>query len=150
MRKISWLLFFALAALGQTQGRRENAITGSGFFINPEGYLLTNLHVVTACQTAIVMVRGTAAPARVLFWDAKNDLAPLKTEHAPAVLTFRDDQRLKLGENTIVAGYPLAGVVSSSMNLTMYRERIGGPGRRFPNDTVHSTSSAGQQRRASS
>jgi len=118
MRAILVLVTFALASLCNAQNRTENTVTGSGFFISTEGYLLSNLHVVTGCRTVSIKVSGVAASGRVLFSDAKNDLAVLKVDHPPAFLVFRQDQRLRLGENVIAVGYPLAGVVASSMNLT--------------------------------
>ena len=105
---------FALASFVQAQ----NTVTGSGFFFSPDGYLLTNLHVVAGCPTASFKIRGLAASATVVFSDTKIDLAVLKFEHPPAFLAFRDDQRLKLGENVIRHQVTLAGVVTSSMNLT--------------------------------
>jgi S1-C subfamily serine protease len=114
MRSTFFLAFLALAPVC----RAQNTVTGSGFFFSSDGYLLTNLHVVTGCQTAGVNIRGLAVSAQVLSSDAKNDLALLKTERSPAFLQFRDDQRLKLGESIVAVGYPLAGVIASSMNLT--------------------------------
>jgi S1-C subfamily serine protease len=114
MRATRLLVLFTLAPFGQAQ----NTVTGSGFFLSSDGYLLTNLHVVSGCRTASFKIGGIAASAPVLFSDAKDDLAVLKYEHPPAFLAFRDDQRLKLGENVAVMGYPLAGVVASSLNMT--------------------------------
>jgi S1-C subfamily serine protease len=114
MRTSLILAMFALASFGQAQ----NTVTGSGFFVSPDGYLLTNLHVIKNCQVARLNVGGALVPAPVLFSDAKNDLALLKSNHPPSFLVFREDQRLKLGESIIAVGYPLAGVVASSMNLT--------------------------------
>jgi S1-C subfamily serine protease len=98
--------------------KTEGITTGSGFFFTADGYLLTNLHVVEGCQTARLRLRGTSVAATVLSSDAKNDLALLRSDHPPSFLVFRDDQRLKLGENVVAMGYPLPGVIASSMNLT--------------------------------
>jgi hypothetical protein len=54
----------------------------------------------------------------VAFSDAKNDVAILKSEPGTSFLSFRDDQRLRLGESIIAAGYPLADVMASSLNVT--------------------------------
>jgi S1-C subfamily serine protease len=100
-------------------GQAQNAMSGTGFFFSSDGYLLTNLHVVTGCQTASFKIRGIAASAPVLFSDSTDDLAVLKLEgHQTPLLAFREDQRLKLGENIIALGFPLTGVVASSLNLT--------------------------------
>jgi len=43
----------------------------------------------------------------------------VRLEHsASATLPFRDNRRIKLGEAVVVVGYPLQGIVASSMNLT--------------------------------
>lgn len=91
---------------------------GSGFVFSPNGHVLTNLHVVKGCQAVSVRLNGIQVPAQVLTTDVRNDLAVLKIEQSSAFLSFREDQRLKLGENVVAVGYPLQGVLSSSMNLT--------------------------------
>jgi S1-C subfamily serine protease len=114
MRKRSIALFLTIGSVCQGQ----NTFSGSGFFISPKGYLLTNLHVVKGCETVRFKIHGLTAFASILSSDARSDLALLKYDQATPFLSFRDDQRFKLGESVVVAGYPLAGVVASSLNLT--------------------------------
>ena len=114
MRISSLLYIIALSAFGQT----PNAVTGSGFFFSADGYLVTNYHVIKGCNSATFKVRGVRQSAQVVFSDAKNDVAVLKAELPQAFLSFRDDQRVRLGESIIAAGYPLADVMASSLNLT--------------------------------
>jgi len=127
MRATSIFIFLALPLTVPAQ-QAEGLQTGSGFFFTADGYLLTNLHVVQGCQTSSLRTEGAWASAKILFSDAKNDSALLRSEHPTAFLVFRDDQRLKLGEGVLAAGYPLAGVVASSMNLTTGTVNTGGRG----------------------
>jgi hypothetical protein len=91
---------------------------GTGFSITESGHVLTNLHVVEGCEVVGLNMGGNLASARVLTSDAKNDLALLKTDTTTKSLAFREDQRLKLGETVIALGFPLPGVIGSSINLT--------------------------------
>ncbi|MFZ8396220.1 S1C family serine protease, partial [Staphylococcus aureus] len=54
---------------------------GSGFFISPDGYIVTNNHVVNnAVQVEVVTDEGTVLEARVVGTDPKTDLALIKVE----------------------------------------------------------------------
>lgn len=93
--------------------------TGSGFFVSSDGNVLTNSHVVSGCNDALIMDHGIA---RVVARDARNDLALLKlkainAEKKPAVIKFRSGA-VQLGEVTFVLGYPLAGRLDNGLNFT--------------------------------
>jgi TPR repeat protein len=93
--------------------------TGSGFVVSTQGYLITNNHVTQACESVRVKLDGTVYAAQVIAFDQQNDLALLKlTAALTKALSFRDSPRVKLGETVIVIGYPLPGIVASSLNLT--------------------------------
>ena len=56
---------------------------GSGFFITPSGYVVTNNHVVEhATEVTLVTDDGTTLPAKVIGTDKKTDLALLKVTKA--------------------------------------------------------------------
>ena len=57
--------------------------SGTGFFVNTDGYVLTNHHVVQNCRDVRLEGAVSGARARVLATDAQNDLALLKTETPP-------------------------------------------------------------------
>lgn len=97
----------------QFQSKPETAATsGTAFFVSDRGDVLTNAHVVEGCQQ--ISVGGT--PARLLASDQKNDLALLGTDHRAAQWAFLR-QSAKLGEDIVVYGFPLSGVLSSSGNV---------------------------------
>jgi hypothetical protein len=93
--------------------------SGTGFWVNREGYLLTNHHVVDGCTVLSVKTLSGRQNVKVLAQDKVNDLAvvgPAKLNYAP--LAFSENQRLKLGQGIITVGYPLHGLLASSLSLT--------------------------------
>jgi serine protease Do len=102
----------------EAPGRGE----GSGFIVDPSGYILTNHHLVPG--PARVRVRLTdkrELPARLVGSDPSTDLALLKVEGTglPAV-TLGDSDRIRVGDWVCAIGNPLSfdhtvtvGVVSS-------------------------------------
>jgi len=81
---------------------------GSGFLISPDGYILTNEHVVEhATEIEITMTNGTKAQAEIVGTDQTSDVALLKIdeENLPfAKLGNSDD--IILGEWAIAIGNP--------------------------------------------
>jgi hypothetical protein len=106
----------------------EISATGTGFFINDVGYILTNDHVVNSCR-AIQIRLGNTSPIRVnaIHRNAEFDLAvlyvdPEKAKHAIGwsglCPQFRSGGEPPLGEVAVVYGYPLIGALSSGGNIT--------------------------------
>src|SRR5258706_2924025 len=87
-------------------------ISGTAFFVSNNGEALTNAHVVENCQ----QIRVSGAPAKLLARDTTNDLALLATDLHPTQWA-RWRQSVRLGEDVVVYGFPLAGVLSSGGNV---------------------------------
>jgi S1-C subfamily serine protease len=91
---------------------------GSGFIINPEGYILTAHHVVEAAKEIEVRLPdGRRLPADILAADPRVDFAILKLDaDGPfPVLSLGDSDRIRVGELVGTVGYPFG--TESSLHL---------------------------------
>ena len=95
---------------------------GSGVIVSPEGYLLTNHHVVEgAADIEVQLADGRQAAARVIGSDPETDIAVLKIElEALPVMTLGDVRALQVGDAVLAIGNPFgvgqtvtAGIVSA-------------------------------------
>lgn len=101
---------------------REPSGSGSGFIISPEGFIVTNSHVVSDADKIEVDLPDTRSfAAQLIGQDPSTDLAIIRiyTENLPYV-KFGDSQKLKVGQLVIAIGNPFgfehtvtAGVVSA-------------------------------------
>jgi S1-C subfamily serine protease len=83
--------------------------SGSGVIISPQGYIVTNNHVVENYQTLqVIFADGTSVPADLVGTDQFADLAVIKVSGAvPAVAELGDSDKLQIGEAVIAIGSPL-------------------------------------------
>jgi len=83
--------------------------SGSGFVIDPNGYLLTNNHVVADAMTIKVILNdGREHAAKVLGRDESYDLAVLKIKATGLkALQFGDSDKVQVGDSVIAFGSPL-------------------------------------------
>jgi serine protease Do len=84
---------------------------GSGFVIHPNGYLVTNEHVVDeATEVEVAFSDGSKLPAQVIATDNEHDLAVLKVEppaHKPLhTLELGSSEGLLIGEPVYAIGNP--------------------------------------------
>ena len=92
--------------------------SGSGFYINNQGYALTNNHVISICKQTIAIIEGKEILFRVLATDITNDVAVLKTNYKSRNFVKISEEGAKLGENIMAVGYPLTGKLSDSVKIT--------------------------------
>lgn len=102
----------------------DATVSGSGFFISDQGYVLTNNHVVEGTkEVKIILADGTEETATVVGTDRYSDIAVLKADGmVPAVAKLGDSSLLQPGETVIAIGSPLGdfkntvteGVVSAT------------------------------------
>lgn len=101
-------------------GVQKMQAEGSGFFIDNDGYIVTNNHVVEGADMVKVrLTDGDELEAEVIGADALTDLALLKVEpqsNQPYV-EFADDVNLRVGDWVVAVGNPfgLGGTVTSGI-----------------------------------
>lgn len=97
--------FFGDQLDGDTQ---HSSSLGSGVIIGPEGYILTNHHVIEAAdEIELALADGRKAPAKIVGTDPETDLAVLKVNliDLPAV-TFGNPGKLSVGDMVLAIGNP--------------------------------------------
>jgi serine protease Do len=96
--------------------------SGSGFIISPDGYILTNNHVVEgADRVNVILGDKREFTARVIGRDPNTDVAVIKVDGRDLpVARMGDADRLEVGDWVLALGYPLdlgqtttAGIVSA-------------------------------------
>ncbi len=92
---------------------RSGTSTGSGVAVGPH-HILSNAHVVDEAGRITITGSGRPIDADLVFCDSHNDLALLRVDPVlPAVVTFRPGLDLHLGEDIVVLGFPLQGLLGS-------------------------------------
>jgi serine protease Do len=104
------------------QGGRQRHIVqgqGSGFFISPDGYIVTNNHVVAnAVKVEVLTDAGATLEAKVVGTDAKSDLALIKVDgRTDFPFVKLADASPKIGEWVVAMGNPfgLGGTVTAGI-----------------------------------
>ncbi|OYW09263.1 MAG: hypothetical protein B7Z53_03275 [Rhodospirillales bacterium 12-71-4] len=113
------------------QGRRSMG-QGSGFIIDPAGYIVTNNHVVGEASTVRVeLADGRELEARVVGRDPQTDLAVLKVEAGGTLpsLSWGDSDALRVGDWVVAMGNPfgLGGSVTAGIVSARGRQIGAGP-----------------------
>ena len=116
---------------GQSETGPSHAL-GSGFIVDPAGYVVTNNHVVDgANKITVTLDDGQTYPAKVVGRDAKTDLAVLKID-APKPLpyvAFGDSGKERVGDWVVAVGNPfgLGGTVTAGIVSAHDRNIDSGP-----------------------
>jgi len=118
----------------EPQRRQPEAVSaGSGFFVDAEGHLITNNHVVTgADEIRIVLDDGRILDAELLIGDPETDVAVLEVdsdEEFPYI-PLGDSDHLRVGDWVMAIGNPfgnLAGSVTVGIVSATHREYLNLP-----------------------
>lgn len=122
--------FFGQPSMGGRQVQRRQQSLGSGFVVDPEGFIITNEHVVGRAadlKISISFPDGTTYDARYVAGDRQTDLALLKIEKRDGrAFPFIDLKRLSpnyLGQTVLALGNPLGYNSSVSRGILSARDR---------------------------
>lgn len=103
----------------QVGTKKETIGGGSGFIVRPDGYIITNKHVVsdTAAEYTVLLSTGAQKPAKVHFRDPTGDLAILKIDGTGYMtIGLANSSELKLGQTVAAIGNAL-GEYSNSVSV---------------------------------
>ena len=98
---------------------------GSGVIVSPDGYILTNNHVVAdADELTAVLSDGRKFPAKVVGADPKTDIAVVKIDATglPAA-TIADSDKLRVGDVVFAVGNPLGVGETVTMGIVSAKGR---------------------------
>ena len=120
-----WFQFF----FGDQANQQAQAGLGSGVIISPDGYILTNTHVVEgADEIEVTLTDSRRARARVIGTDPETDLAILKIEldKLPVIVLGNSDQ-LAVGDQVLAIGNPfgVGQTVTSGIVSALGRSQLG-------------------------
>ncbi len=102
-------------------GKFEMPSTGSGFVIDPDGYIMTNYHVIAEAEAVFVRFSGEQREyaGELVGADPNTDLALLKIDaggRALPALEFGDSDALEVGDWAIAVGNPF-GTLESTLTV---------------------------------
>jgi len=119
----------------------SGAVSGSGFIISEDGYILTNYHVIEDAakgghEISVLTHDGSEYVASIVGHEAENDVAVLKIEaEALSAATLGDSDSMAVGDGVYAVGNPLgeleytmtSGMVSAlDRDITTYDSDTGG------------------------
>jgi len=106
---------------GQTS---STAVSGSGFIVTSDGYIITNYHVVEYASQynlsiSVMFCDGSSYPAQIIGTEPDNDIAVLKIDADGLVpVTVGDSDGIQVGDEVYAVGNPL-GELDFSMTSGM-------------------------------
>jgi len=118
-----------------TEKTPYSGVLGSGFLIQPNGYIITCCHVIDfpKAKIQVILHNGKEYPATVIGTDPRIDLAVLKIQGVNFPhLTFGDSDKLKIGSFVLAIGTPLDSCLQSTITFGF----ISAKGRRLNNNEI--------------
>ncbi|MDX9689902.1 MAG: DegQ family serine endoprotease [Proteobacteria bacterium] len=114
------------------QKKHKVASLGSGFVIDPKGYVVTNLHVIQdAEEITVILQDDTNLRATVVGRDKRTDLAVLKVDSKKPLtaVSFGDSDKVRIGDWILAIGNPfgLGGTVTKGIISARARDINSGP-----------------------
>jgi len=99
---------------------------GSGFFINNDGYIVTNQHVVSdANEIRVLTYDKQEIPAELIGESKLHDVALIKVSITHDVLILADSSTLQVGKKVIAIGNPLGLSFTVTQGIVSALNRVG-------------------------
>jgi serine protease Do len=121
--------FFGQPMPGPDQDELRGQSLGSGFVLNPEGYILTNNHVVKDATDIVVRLSdGREFKADVVGKDALTDVALIRLAKPPSDLptvVLGDSDALRQGDFVLALGSPLGLRDTATLGIVSAKHRGG-------------------------
>jgi hypothetical protein len=112
-RTVRLLLLIVGWAMRSISVLGEEVKSGSGFIFHPDGYILTNNHVVTdSTQQIVVLANGNRVPAKIVATDPKTDIALLKIPGSNfPTLPIGESRKIFVMDTVLAMGFPMSGTI---------------------------------------
>jgi S1-C subfamily serine protease len=98
--------------------KKNQLVSGTGFFITTNGYIITAAHVISKSTSVKILVGTKTVSAIVVRKDEKNDIALLKAEGSFSALPIIPSSFAKLGVDVFTVGFPNVRLQGISPKLT--------------------------------
>ncbi len=109
----------------------SGSVTGSGFILSDDGYILTNYHVIAEASAGgydvtVVFYDGTKYTAEIIGYESDNDIAILKIDASGlAAVSIGNSDLMKVGEKVYTVGNPLGELnYTMTSGIVSARDRI--------------------------
>jgi S1-C subfamily serine protease len=118
---VTGVLVYTLKSAAEVFGSDTETCTaiGTAFVVNSSGYLLSCAHVVEDATKIEVRLGEATYEGKVIALDEKHDVALLRISASGLpVLPLADSDAVQLAEEVRAVGFPLAGLLGSSLKVT--------------------------------
>jgi hypothetical protein len=112
-RHVSLLLLVVGLAIRSIPVLAQEVKSGSGFIFHPDGYILTNNHVVAdSTEQIVVLANGNRIPAKLVATDQKTDVALLKIPGSNfPTLPIGDSRKIFVMDSVLAMGFPMSSTI---------------------------------------
>ncbi len=115
----------SVVAIKNINPKYHNNLSGSGFFIDENGLIVTNYHVVKNSSQIEVLSNSSVYKAKIIGYDEKYDIALLKinADKIFEFVEFADSSKIQIGDFIIAVGNPfgLGGTVTTGIISALNR-----------------------------
>lgn len=118
MKKALLSLLSFLFLLGFVHAQTADG-SGTGFFINNDGVIVTCAHVIEDASRVTVLVNDKEYPAEILAANSETDVAILKIDYRnPRHFKIANFNTVNLADRLSVLGFPLSNILGSDIRFT--------------------------------